>query len=134
MVCAGLVPCHPLLPAVLPPGIRARQVARALVAHAMVALHSNRARAFLASACCMALPYAGGISCTNLVSAHILFPHTMLCITNLSLPACSTGALNNRDFWKTAIYFGVILVVYLLFSLPMSYIRHSRVDYTEEMK
>ena len=54
----------------------------------------------------------------------------------LVAPLCSVGALNNEDYWKTAIYFGVVALVYLLFSLPMSYIRHSRVDYTaaEELK
>jgi hypothetical protein len=46
------------------------------------------------------------------------------------------GELPNSDYWKIAIYFGVVLAVYLLFSLPMSYIKHNQVDYvnTEELK
>lgn len=43
-------------------------------------------------------------------------------------PARSVGALPNSAFWRTGLYFLVLLVVYLLFSLPMSYIKHSRVD------
>ncbi|PSC68357.1 cationic amino acid transporter 1-like [Micractinium conductrix] len=48
----------------------------------------------------------------------------------------SIGALPDSDFWKVGVYFLIVLGVYLLFSLPMSYIKHSRVDYvnTEELK
>ena len=57
--------------------------------------------------------------------------------SSLLLPgACSVGALPKAEYWKIGFYFGLLVVVYLLFSLPMSYIRHSRVDYTnaEELK
>ena len=52
------------------------------------------------------------------------------------LIACSVGALPNSDYWKIGAYFGGVLAVYLLFSLPMSYIKHSQIDYvnTEELK
>jgi hypothetical protein len=46
------------------------------------------------------------------------------------------GALPNSEYWKIGTYFGIVLAVYLLFSLPMSYIKHSQIDYvnTEELK
>ena len=49
---------------------------------------------------------------------------------------CSVGALPTTEYWKIGIYFALLMLIYLLFSLPMSYIRHSRVDYTaaEELK
>ena len=50
--------------------------------------------------------------------------------------ARSVGALPNADYWKMAIYFGALLLAYLLFSLPMSYLKHNKVDWvnTEELK
>jgi hypothetical protein len=46
------------------------------------------------------------------------------------------AALPQTEYWKIGTYFGVVLAVYLLFSLPMSYIKHSQIDYvnTEELK
>ena len=52
------------------------------------------------------------------------------------LSACSLAALPQTEYWKIGVYFGAVLAVYLLFSLPMSYIKHSQIDYvnTEELK
>ena len=51
-------------------------------------------------------------------------------------PRCSLGALPVSEYWKVGVYMGVLLSYYLLYSLPMSYIKHSRVDYvnTDELK
>lgn len=43
-------------------------------------------------------------------------------------PACSVGTLPRAEYWKVGFYFVGLLLVYLLYSLPMSYIKHSRVD------
>ncbi|KAL4429605.1 hypothetical protein ABPG77_008654 [Micractinium sp. CCAP 211/92] len=48
--------------------------------------------------------------------------------TAIALLCFSVGALPNSTFWRTGLYFLVLLFVYLLFSLPMSYIKHSKVD------
>lgn len=48
----------------------------------------------------------------------------------LGLILFSVGALNHGDYWRLAVYFAVIIGVYLLISLPMSYMRHTRMDAT----
>lgn len=48
-ICAGLVPGHPLLPAVLPHGVRACRLAHQVVAYAMVAFDSYRSDNFQVS-------------------------------------------------------------------------------------
>jgi hypothetical protein len=52
------------------------------------------------------------------------------------LSCCSVGSLPRTEYWKIAIYFGIVVLLYLLFSLPMSYIKHSRADRAdaEELK
>ncbi|KAL4458381.1 hypothetical protein ABPG75_013246 [Micractinium tetrahymenae] len=52
-------------------------------------------------------------------------PSTAIAITWFSI-----GALPDADYWKSGAFFGGVLLFYLLFSLPMSYIKHSRVDST----
>ncbi|KAI7840220.1 hypothetical protein COHA_006002 [Chlorella ohadii] len=46
------------------------------------------------------------------------------------------GALPSNEYWKIGVFFGGLLVFFLLFSLPMSYIKHNRVDFVnaEELK
>ena len=63
-------------------------------------------------------------------------PAGWLCVPVVTLPACSVAALPNADYWKIGLYFGVLLLAWLLFSLPMSYLKHSMVDWvnTEELK
>ncbi|KAL4419847.1 hypothetical protein ABPG75_006945 [Micractinium tetrahymenae] len=46
----------------------------------------------------------------------------------LQLLVFSVAALPNADFWYLGAFFGAALLFYLLFSLPMSYIKHSRLD------
>lgn len=42
----------------------------------------------------------------------------------LPAPApCSVGALPSNEYWKIGVFFGGLLVFFLLFSLPMSYIK-----------
>jgi len=45
---------------------------------------------------------------------------------------CSVGALPTGDYWKIGTYFVATCTVYLLYALPMSYIKHSRVDWTNK--
>ena len=61
------------------------------------------------------------IACTDTHdSLHTFFQPANRCFPP---PPC-------RDYWKSSAFFGAILLFYLLFSLPMSYIKHSRVDRT----
>lgn len=46
----------------------------------------------------------------------------------LQLLVFSLAALPNADFWYLGAFFGATLIFYVLFSLPMSYIKHSRLD------
>ncbi|KAI3435769.1 hypothetical protein D9Q98_001827 [Chlorella vulgaris] len=54
----------------------------------------------------------------------------------IALLVFSVGSLPRTEYWKIAIYFGIVVLLYLLFSLPMSYIKHSRADRAdaEELK
>jgi hypothetical protein len=45
---------------------------------------------------------------------------------------CSVAALPNSGYWKIGAYYAGALVFYLFFSLPMSYVKHSRVDFVDE--
>lgn len=40
----------------------------------------------------------------------------------------SLAALPNSGYWKIGAYFCGAAAFYILFSLPMSYVKHSRVD------
>lgn len=44
--------------------------------------------------------------------------------------------INPKGYYKIGVYNLVVLVVYFLFSLPMSYIKHYKLDFvnTEQMK
>jgi hypothetical protein len=96
-------------------------VAHPLVAHALGSLRCNRARPLLVRAGHECLT-EGWLVCRPGRAGTVW-------LSLLPLRACSVGALNNHDdFWKCAVFFTVMLAVYLLYSLPMSYIKHSRVD------
>ena len=40
----------------------------------------------------------------------------------------SVASLPTTQYWKVGAYFGVILVLYLLWALPVSYIKHNQTD------
>jgi hypothetical protein len=48
----------------------------------------------------------------------------------LLLVVFNLAALPNSGYWKIGAYFGGATAFYLFFSLPMSYVKHSRVDHS----
>jgi hypothetical protein len=48
----------------------------------------------------------------------------------------SIGTLSTENYIEAAIFFGIVLVFYFLFSLPMSYIKHYKLDFVnaEQLK
>ncbi|EFN53780.1 hypothetical protein CHLNCDRAFT_58448 [Chlorella variabilis] len=61
---------------------------------------------------------------------------TRVALHRIAVQYLNVAALPNSGYWNIGIFYGGALAFYLVFSLPMSYVKHSRVDYAsnEDLK